>query len=129
MFLQLQQYLMLGGIGLAIVLVFVITLALATIFLTFGVKLAGGEETAFGHTFVTALLMAIVAPIPCLGLPILQWYFIKTRHNLGWGGAIVAWIIAGLIPALIAIGILFLMGGLGSIMPSPSPPLITLLWL
>ena len=116
--LQVEQYFALGGIGLLIVLAIVITLALGTVFLIFGVKLAGGEETTFGHTFVTALLMAIVSPITCLGFPILQWYFIKTRHGLGWGGAIVAWILAGLIPALIVLGIGYFLGALGPILPS-----------
>ena len=118
MLLQANQYLALGGIGLIIVLAFIITLALAAVFLIFGVKLAGGEETSFGHTFVTAFLVAIVSPIPCIGFPILQWYFIKSRHNLGWGGAIVAWILAGLIPFLIVLGIAWFMGALSGFMPS-----------
>jgi len=56
------------------VIAIVITLTMDTIFLMFGIKLAGGGSTSFGHTFITALLMAIVAPIPCLGFPNLQWY-------------------------------------------------------
>jgi len=110
-----QEYLMLGGIIGAVLLVLVITLIFAALFLKIGLKVAGAPETDFGTTFVTALLMAIVAPIPCLGMPILQWYFIKTRHGLGWGGAIVAWIIAGLIPILIALGVYVLLFGAGSL--------------
>lgn len=111
----MQDWLVLGGLVGALLVVLVITLVLAAVFLKFGLSIAGAPETDFGTTFVTALLMAIVSVIPCLGI-ILQWYFIKSRHGLGWGGAIVAWIIAGLIPLLIALGIAFAFGWLGGIM-------------
>ncbi|MGQ4915306.1 MAG: hypothetical protein ACP6IU_11280 [Candidatus Asgardarchaeia archaeon] len=111
-----QEYLILGGLLGFFLLGIVIVLIFATIFLKIGLGIAGAPETSFGTTFVTALLSAIVFPIPCLGTPILQWYFIKTRHGLGWGGAIVAWIIAILIPILITIGLYVLLFGAGSLL-------------
>jgi len=68
------------------------------------------ERMEFGAVFVTQLINAVVGLIPCIGC-ILQWYFIKERHTDTWGKAIVAWILAGLIPMAIILGI-FLIGGL-----------------
>ncbi|MHA1834477.1 MAG: hypothetical protein ACTSV7_10855 [Candidatus Baldrarchaeia archaeon] len=103
------QMLALGGLVGLIILVFILTLIIGSIFLLIGLKVVGAPETDFGRVFVTALLMAIVGVIPCLGC-ILQWYFIKTRHEVGWGQAILAWLLAGLIPLVIALGVALFIG-------------------
>ena len=71
------------------------------------------ERMGFGSVFVTQLINAIVGLIPCIGC-ILQWYFIKIRHTDTWGKAIVAWILAGLIPFAIILGIFLAIGALGT---------------
>ncbi|MGQ4834498.1 MAG: hypothetical protein ACP6IS_11475 [Candidatus Asgardarchaeia archaeon] len=114
--MQINQGILVFGIVGALLIGIVLVLVLATIFLWIALKIVGGTETSFGHTFVTALLIAIVSPIPILGLPILQWYFIKSRHDLGWIKAIIAWIIAGLIPIIIVFGVLSALGLMGSLL-------------
>ncbi len=120
--MQISQGLLAFGLIGAILIAIVVVLIFATIFLWIALKIVGGEETSFGHTFVTALLVAIVTPIPIIGLPILQWYFIKSRHGVGWLKAIVAWIIAGLIPILISLGVLSALGLMGSLLPYMGMP-------
>jgi len=101
--------LLFGGLVGLLILVFILTLVMGSIFLLIGLKAVNAPVIDFGKVMVTVLLMAIVAVIPCLGC-ILQWYFIKTRHEIGWGQAIVAWILAGLIPIVIALGMAMFLG-------------------
>jgi hypothetical protein len=89
-----------------IVVAIVIGLILGALFLMVGLGAVGGKHREFGTVFVTALIGAIVNYIPILGC-ILYWYMIKVRHETTWGGAIAAWIIAGLIPLAIILAIFF----------------------
>ncbi len=93
---------------LIIGLIIIIAIAVQAIFLGIGLGFVNGENREIGSTFVTALLMGIVGWIPCLGC-ILSWYFIKSRHNVGWGGAAIAWILGAIIMwiVIIAISLLF----------------------
>jgi len=95
--------------------VFLGTLIIGAFFLWLALKLLDvpPERMTFGSVFVTQLINAIVGLIPCIGC-ILQWYFIKTRHTDTWGRAIVAWILAGLIPVAIVLGISLAMGAFGT---------------
>lgn len=103
------QLMIFGGLIGLIILVFVLTLLIGSVFLLIGLKVVNAPVTDFGTVFVTVLLMAIVGVIPVLGC-ILQWYFIKTRHEVGWGQAILAWLLAGLIPLVIALGVSLFLG-------------------
>ncbi|MFW9918097.1 MAG: hypothetical protein ACFFED_00700 [Candidatus Thorarchaeota archaeon] len=105
--MQLDFALLLGSLGLIIVLVVVIGIIINALFLGIALGFVNGENRELGTTFVTALLSAIVTVIPCLGC-ILAWYFIKTRHELGWGGAIAAWILTFIIEAIVLFAIVFL---------------------
>jgi hypothetical protein len=87
-----------------IALFFVLALVLGALFLKVGLGAVTSENRGFGTVFVTVLIGVILSMIPCLGC-ILYWYMIKVRHHTGWGGAIAAWLIAGLIPILIVIGV------------------------
>jgi len=69
-----------------------------------------GSNREIGTTFVTALLMSLVIWIPCLGC-FIAWYFIKSRHNVGWGGALIAWILGGIIQILVMILLLIFVFG------------------
>jgi hypothetical protein len=40
---------------------------------------------------------------------IISWFIIKSRHRISLGSAIVAWLIAAVIPIAIAFGITFLL--------------------
>ncbi|MHA1858634.1 MAG: hypothetical protein ACTSUU_04225 [Candidatus Thorarchaeota archaeon] len=121
--MQLDLALILGGFVGLIVLMFVIGLVIYAVFLGIALGFVNGENREIGSTFVTALLMAIVGVIPIIGC-ILQWYFIKTRHNVGWGGAIVAWLIVIIIEAIVPFGIIFLLfpGMLSVIIPTMPTP-------
>lgn len=101
------------GLGITTIIIVVIAfiligLLLHTLFLYWALKLANAKKnTNFGSVFVTAILMALVGWIPCLGC-ILQWAFISARHDTGFLKAIGIWLLAGLLPIVIAIGIVFL---------------------
>jgi hypothetical protein len=51
--------------------------------------------------------MSLVIWIPCLGC-FIAWYFIKSRHNVGWGGALAAWLLGGIIATLVTIAIMMI---------------------
>jgi hypothetical protein len=104
---------LLANLVLFIVLFFVLMLVLGTLFLMAGLSVVNGKNRGFGETFVTVLIGSILTLIPCLGC-IIYWYIIKTRHETGWGGAIGAWLIAGLIPLVIVFGVLIFLFGIGA---------------
>ena len=96
---------------LIIIGIFVIVgVIIQAIFLKIGLGFVSGRNREFGTTFVTALMMSLVIWIPCLGC-ILAWYFIKSRHDVGWGGALVAWILGAIVQILVVIAIMFLFFG------------------
>ncbi|MCK4566536.1 MAG: hypothetical protein KAU48_04425 [Candidatus Thorarchaeota archaeon] len=97
------------------------------IFLGIGLGFVNGKKRNLGTTFVTALMMSLVLWIPCLGC-ILAWYFIKSRHDVGWGGALVAWILGAIVQIIVLMAIMFLFFGaifaaiMGGIIPTfPMP--------
>jgi hypothetical protein len=94
----------LANLVLFIAVFFVLGLILGALFLMLGLRVVNGQNRGFGAVFVTVLIGVILSLIPCLGC-ILYWYIIKTRHQTGWGGAIGAWLIAGLIPILIVVAV------------------------
>jgi hypothetical protein len=89
---------------IALLLIFV-QLIIQAIFLGIGLGFVNGSNRDLGSTFVTALLMSLVIWIPCLGC-FIAWYFIKSRHNVGWGGALAAWLLGGIIALLVVIAIM-----------------------
>ncbi|MBD3157458.1 MAG: hypothetical protein GF309_01595 [Candidatus Lokiarchaeota archaeon] len=95
-----------------LVVLAVISLVINGIFLGIALGFVDGKNRDLGDTFVTALFMAIVILIPCIGC-ILQWWVIKSRHEIGWGKAITAWIMTFVIEIVVfaVVAILFL-GGL-----------------
>ena len=119
--MQLIFGLALMDILLIVGLIIIVMIAVQGIFLGIGLGFVNGENRELGSTFVTALLMGLVGWIPCLGC-ILSWYFIKSRHNVGWGGALAAWILGAIIMAIVLAAIFFIffgsifaaiMGGIG----------------
>jgi hypothetical protein len=97
----------LGAAVLAILLIVVIYFIIAGLLLGVALGFVGGKHRDLSSTFVTALLIAIVSPIPCLNC-ILGLYFIKSRHSIGWGEAALAWILTFVIAVAIALAILLL---------------------
>jgi hypothetical protein len=98
------------GLGISELLLIVLLLIFVQFiiqgfFLGIGLGFVNGQNRDIGSTFVTALLMALVGWIPCLGC-FIAWYFIKSRHNVGWGSALLAWILGALISALVIIAIM-----------------------
>ncbi len=79
-----------------IVLVIVLGLIINTILLKIALSLFKADNTDFGDIFVTALIMALIGWIPIIGC-ILCWVIINSRHDTGFGKAILVWLIAGLI--------------------------------
>lgn len=95
-----------------VVVALVLFLVLGAVFLMIGLGMVGGKKREFGTVFVTNLIGVILQEfIPCVGC-IIFWYIIKTRHETGWGGAIGAWLISIIIPAIILVAILFAVLGL-----------------
>jgi hypothetical protein len=85
-------------------LLIIVQLIIQGFFLGIGLGFVNGSNRDLGSTFVTALLMSLVIWIPCLGC-FIAWYFIKSRHDVGWGGALVAWLLGGIIAFLVVIAI------------------------
>jgi len=86
-------------------LIMLVGIVIQAIFLGIGLGFVNGENRELGSTFVTALLMGLVSVIPCLGC-IISWYLIKSRHNTSWGGALVAWLLGGIIMAVVLVVII-----------------------
>ncbi len=102
------------NILLIIALFFIVNLLIQGIFLGIGLGFVNGQNRDLSSTFVTALLMSLVIWIPCLGC-FIAWYFIKSRHEVGWGGALVAWLLGGIIMFLVVLAIiLFAFGAIWS---------------
>ena len=64
-----------------------------------------GENRELGTTFVTSLflglsiLLYIIPPLGCL----VQWYILKSRHELEWGGAIATWLLLIIVIAIVGV--------------------------
>jgi len=100
---------------LSILLIFVI-IAIVVNALLLGVVLGWtkGENRELGTTFVTALFLGlsiILYIIPPLGC-IVQWYILKKRHELEWGGAIATWILLIIVMLIVGFLIGFILPGL-----------------
>ncbi len=97
---------LIGTAGLLlVVLMIVVYFVIAGLLLGVALGFIGGKNRDLGSTFFTAILMALVSPLPCINC-ILGLYFIKSRHNTGWGGAAIAWILTFIIALVIVILIL-----------------------
>ncbi|MEM2143587.1 MAG: hypothetical protein QXQ81_10060 [Candidatus Thorarchaeota archaeon] len=101
------------------ILLFVVSLIVNALVLGFALGAVNGRNREFGTTFVTAIFMALtylLVIIPILGgciAIIVQWYIIKSRHAVGWAGAIVAWLISLILIVIIFLVIVFVfLGGL-----------------
>ena len=105
--MQFEWLIGLGIMNLVIiaVLFIIINLIIQGIFLGIGLGFVNGQNRDLSSTFVTALLMSLVIWIPCLGC-FIAWYFIKSRHEVGWGGALVAWLLGAIIMAIVFIAIM-----------------------
>ncbi|MHA1111755.1 MAG: hypothetical protein ACTSRE_11680 [Promethearchaeota archaeon] len=97
------------GLGVVWIIVSVLIIfVLQTIFLTIGLKAVKGSNRKFGSVFGTALINWICTFVPIIGC-ILQWIVINTRHKTGFGNAIVAWLIAIVVPVAIVIGLVLIL--------------------
>ena len=90
-----------------IVVVIVVQLLFQAIFLGIGLGFVNGKNRDLSSTFVTSLLMSLFIWIPCLGC-ILAWYFIKTRHRVGWVSALIAWVLGAIIAIIVTIAIVMI---------------------
>lgn len=93
-----------------VAIIVIVGTIIQAIFLGIGLGFVNGRNRELGTTFVTALMMSLVIWIPCLGC-ILAWYFIKSRHDVGWGGALVAWILGAIVQIIVVLAIMFLFFG------------------
>ncbi len=110
-----MQFDWLFGLGLEtifllIALIIIISLLIQGLFLGIGLGFVNGQNRDLGTTFVTALLMSLVIWIPCLGC-FIAWYFIKSRHEVGWGGALIAWLLGAIIQAIVMIALMIFVFG------------------
>ncbi|OLS22610.1 MAG: hypothetical protein ThorAB25_25280 [Candidatus Thorarchaeota archaeon AB_25] len=91
-----------AAIILLVFIVFIVSFLIQGIVLGVGLGFVNGQNRNISSTMVTSLLMALVIWIPCLGC-FIAWYFIKSRHEVGWGGALVAWLLGGIITILVMV--------------------------
>ncbi|MFX0107478.1 MAG: hypothetical protein ACFE7R_04275 [Candidatus Hodarchaeota archaeon] len=106
-----------GLLGTVILIVIVVFLALYGIFLGIALGFVNGKNRDLGSTFITALGIALLGWIPILGC-IISWYLIKTRHDVGWGGAIIAWLLVFIIAIVVIISLAIVFGlALWSLIP------------
>ncbi len=94
---------------LLVLIVIVVYFLVQAVFLGIGLGFVKGKNRDIGSTFVTTILMTCVIWIPCLGC-ILAWYFIKSRHNVGWIDALIAWILGAIVALVVIIAIAFTLG-------------------
>jgi hypothetical protein len=107
--MQFDIIALLAGMATLIILVIVVFLIVYGLFLGIALGFVNGENRELGSTFITALVIALLGWIPILGC-IISWYMIKTRHEVGWGGAIIAWLLTAIIAAIVIFAITFLLG-------------------
>lgn len=103
--LGIGEILALVGGTTGLIIMIVISLVLGTIFLKIGLKTQKASNMGFGEIFLTNILNILVSYLCC----IIAWFVIKARHKTSLGGAIVAWLIAALLPILISFGIVYLL--------------------
>lgn len=110
---QLEQYWgWFLGIGVTIIIVLLLVVfVLQTCFLIVGLRAVESKHKDFGDVFVTSILCFVVGLIPCLGC-ILQWVVIDSRHETGFGNAILAWLIAVIVSWAIAVALLIFAFGI-----------------
>ena len=105
----------LGVVGILIVVgLLIVMILLNLLFLKIGIKAVKGSNLKGGALFGTWLLGILCNLVPCVGC-ILYWVVINNRHKTGFGNAIIAWLIAILLPGLIVVGIFFLISLTGLI--------------
>jgi hypothetical protein len=103
------------GLGVVWIIVSVLLVfVLQTIFLMVGIKAVKGSNKKFGSVFVTSLINWVCTFVPCIGC-ILQWVVINSRHKTGFGNAILAWLIAIVLPVAIVVGLIFVLITVGVI--------------
>ena len=69
--------------------------------------------TAFAVVIAGGIASFILTFIPAIGWLlglITYWYFIKSLYNVGWGKAILAWIMSILVAFIIAVMLLVFLG-------------------
>ena len=98
------------SIIILIVIFILIAVLINTIFLKISLAMfKSAKKTEFGTVFVTALIMALIGWIPCIGC-ILCWVIINSRHETGFGTAIVIWLITIILEVLVIYAIFFIIG-------------------
>ncbi|MFX0055119.1 MAG: hypothetical protein ACFFAX_01160 [Promethearchaeota archaeon] len=104
-------YAMLGFLALFGIIMIIVNILI----LGWALRYVGGTNTDFMDAAISAILISILtAFIPCLGC-IISLYILTLRHDIGWGSALIAWIIAALISIVVAILVFItFFGGLGA---------------
>jgi hypothetical protein len=115
----MQIWELVTAFGTIAILMVIIALVVDALLLGVALGPLKGRNRDLGTTVVTAVLMAlsylalIIPYIGALIACILQLYFIKSRHEVGWGGAAIAWIVLLILQVIVLVVILFaFFGGL-----------------
>lgn len=98
-----------AGFASIILIVIVVFLVIYGLLLGVALGFVNGRNRDLGSTFVTALIIALLGWIPILGC-IISWWAIKSRHDTGWGGAIVAWLLVFILAIILIIVITAVLG-------------------
>ncbi|ADT84735.1 hypothetical protein [Thermococcus barophilus] len=107
-----------GALGAMAVVMFLVIIAVDSVFLWLGAKFAKIEDASFGKAFiatlggliVSAILGSIVPVIGgLLGLIAFLW-IVKTVFNTDWGKAVIAWLFAIVIAIILMVIIMIVVG-------------------
>lgn len=104
------------GIGFVIILAAIaVGFLLYVISLKISLAIVDGSDKEFGTVFITALLSYLVSYVPCVGC-FISVYFINSRHGISYGKGILAYILAGLLPAIALTVLMFVFGLSGELL-------------
>jgi len=81
---------LIGIIILVIIIAIALGVVIYSIFLRLALSLFKCKNKDIRHVISTAFLCATVGLIPGIGC-IMQWFFIDSRHETGFGMAIIVW--------------------------------------
>jgi len=92
------------------IIYFMITTFVGAILLHIATGILNFEKRRFTTAFAVVIVGGIIPVIGWLLGLITYWYFIKNFYIVGWGKAILAWIMSILVVVIIAVIVLLLLG-------------------
>ena len=96
-----------GILLLFLLWVLIIDLPTSPVFLWLGLKAVKSPQQGFWRIILTAVFNFLIA-ITIIGI-FIQPAIIKYRHKVGWGKALLVWLLGGVLPLILAVIVFLLM--------------------